>query len=187
MSDYKKRFDSCSEYFMNHKISFFILKFIYKYLAIFVAVSYVVLLVFAFRGYFNNIPEPLLFKNSIIPFDTNSLLLTAKLILTPAASFILLSVIRQCINSKRPYEKYDIKPLFVRQAKGNSMPSRHVFSNTIIAMCFMYVSPLLGSFYILLSIIMAASRVLAGVHFIRDVLAGFVCGVVCGFIGLWLI
>ena len=111
----------------------------------------------------------------------------SKLILTPFTSFILVSVIRKCIDAKRPYEKYNIKPLFVKNTKGESMPSRHVFSITIIAMCWLYVSVPVGVIMLILVVIMAASRVLAGVHFIRDVVAGFAVGIICGIAGLWLI
>jgi len=33
---------------------------------------------------------------------------------------------------------------------------------------------------LMLVAIMAASRVLAGVHFVRDVVAGFAVGIICG-------
>lgn len=69
--------------------------------------------------------------------------------------------------------KYNIKPLFVKDTKGESMPSRHVFSITIIAMCWLYVSVPVGIIMLMLVEIMAASRVLAGVHFVRDAVAGF--------------
>ncbi len=67
------------------------------------------------------------------------------------------------------------------------MPSRHVFSITIIAMCWLYVSVPVGVIMLILVVIMAASRVLAGVHFVRDVAAGFAIGILCGIAGLWLI
>ena len=80
---------------------------------------------------------PIMLRNSGIVVETDKFLLTSKLILTPFTSFILVSVIRKCIDAKRPYEKYNIKPLFVKDTKGESMPSRHVFSITIIAMCWL--------------------------------------------------
>ena len=39
----------------------------------------------------------------------------------------------------------------------------------------------------ILTIILAAVRVIAGVHFIRDVIAGIAVGILCGFIGLWIL
>lgn len=40
---------------------------------------------------------------------------------------------------------------------------------------------------LLLVAIMATSRVLAGVHFVKDVVAGFTVGIICGIAGLWII
>lgn len=67
------------------------------------------------------------------------------------------------------------------------MPSRHVFSITIIAMCWLYIYQPIGIVLLILTIILAAVRVIAGVHFIRDVIAGIAVGILCGFIGLWIL
>lgn len=52
----------------------------------------------------------------------------------PATGFVILSLLRKKINAPRPYEEWDIKPLLDRDSPGQSMPSRHVFSATIISM-----------------------------------------------------
>lgn len=65
-----------------------------------------------------------------------------------------------------------ISHLLLRKIKkGESMPSRHVFSITIIAMCWLYIYQPIGIVLLILTIILAAVRVIAGVHFIRDVIA----------------
>lgn len=103
----------------------------------------------------------------------------------PAISFVLLSVVRKGINRKRPYEKFEMPPVIPKKTKGNSFPSRHVFSSAIIAMTFLLVSPWpwLGVAFLGLTIILAAVRVLSGVHYISDVLAGIVVAVLCAIIG----
>lgn len=184
---YERRYKKISEWFIKYKPAFLILKFIYKYMAYLIALAYILLIIMSFRGTFFSETTPLILKNSGMVVETDSTLLTAKLILTPFTSFVLVSVIRKCIDARRPYEKYDIKPLFIKETKGESMPSRHVFSITIIAMCWLYVSVPAGIIMLVLVALMAASRVLAGVHFVRDVSAGFVVGILCGIIGLWLI
>lgn len=184
---YERRYKKISECFINSKPAFLILKFIYKYMAYLIALAYILLIIMSFRGTFFSETTPLILKNSGMVVETDSTLLTAKLILTPFTSFILVSVIRKCIDARRPYEKYDINPLFIKETKGESMPSRHVFSITIIAMCWLYVSVPAGIIMLVLVALMAVSRVLAGVHFIRDVAAGFAVGILCGIIGLWLI
>ena len=62
----------------------------------------------------------------------------------PASGFVILSFLRKKINAPRPYEEWDIKPLLDRDSPGQSMPSRHVFSATIISMACMHASLPIG-------------------------------------------
>lgn len=103
----------------------------------------------------------------------------------PAVSFVLLSFVRKGINRKRPYEKFELPPVIPKKTKGNSFPSRHVFSSAIIAMTFLMVSPWswLGVIFLGLTVILAAVRVLSGVHYISDVLAGLLVAVICAVLG----
>ena len=103
-----------------------------------------------------------------------------KLLLFPAISFVLLTVIRQFINRARPYEKWDIRPLIKKNTKGNSMPSRHIFSATMISMCYLMVVPVLGSILLAISAVCAFIRVIAGLHYPSDVIVGYLVGVVVG-------
>ncbi|MBB1079288.1 phosphatase PAP2 family protein [Limosilactobacillus sp. STM2_1] len=103
-----------------------------------------------------------------------------KVVLIPGIGFIILSVVRQRINAPRPYEKFAIKPLIFRDKTGDSMPSRHVFSATVIAMCGLYFSISWGIILLLLAVVSAITRVIGGVHFPRDVFVGFICGLICG-------
>ena len=105
----------------------------------------------------------------------------------PAVSFVLLSTFRKCFNAKRPYEVLDIQPLIRKDTKGKSFPSRHVFSMFIIAMSFFYLIPILGIVLFVFGMILGTIRVIGGVHFPRDVIAGALIGVVCGTIGFYLV
>ena len=103
----------------------------------------------------------------------------------PALSFLVVTVFRTKINRLRPYEAWPIKPLIPRNKHGESMPSRHVFSSTVIAMVYLYVHPPLGVAFLLVSLLSAIVRVLAGVHYPTDVTVGFIVGVLSGLF-LWL-
>ena len=98
----------------------------------------------------------------------------------PASGFVILSFLRKKINTPRPYEKWDIKPLLDRDSPGQSMPSRHVFSATIISMACMHASLSVGLILLNLSALLGLVRVLGGVHFSKDVVVGYICGLVWG-------
>lgn len=103
-----------------------------------------------------------------------------KFIVIPGISFILLSIVRRMINESRPYERWQITPLIVRHKKGDSMPSRHVFSAALIAMCALRLNVEIGGCLMVLTVVAAVTRVIGGVHFPRDVFVGMVCGIIAG-------
>lgn len=108
-------------------------------------------------------------------------------VLVPASSFVTVSIFRKQYNAKRPYERMDIQPLIVKHTKGNSFPSRHVFSIFVIAMTFFYLIPPLGVLFSIFGILLGAIRVIGGVHFPRDVIVGACAGIAAGWIGFYLI
>ena len=100
----------------------------------------------------------------------------------PASGFVILSFLRKKINAPRPYEEWDIKPLLDRDSPGQSMPSRHVFSATIISMACLHASLTMGMICLTLSAFLGLLRVLGGVHYPKDVVVGYICGLVWGVI-----
>ena len=100
----------------------------------------------------------------------------------PASGFVILSFLRKKINAPRPYEEWDIKPLLDRDRPGQSMPSRHVFSATIISITCLHASLSVGVILLILSAILGLVRVLGGVHFPKDVVVGYICALVWGVI-----
>ena len=101
-------------------------------------------------------------------------------ILVPASGFVLLTLVRKWINQPRPYETWEIIPLLDKNSSGNSMPSRHVFSATIISMACMHASLPMGMILLVLSAFLGLVRVLGGVHYPKDVLVGYACGLLLG-------
>ena len=103
-----------------------------------------------------------------------------------AISFILVSIVRRFINSERPYTMYDFKPIIEKNKKGESMPSRHVFSAFIIGMAFLYIGEIpLGIIVFVCGLIIAIVRVISGVHFPKDVIVGALVGILCGAVGFF--
>ena len=103
------------------------------------------------------------------------LFLTFTIVLT---QYRVAAALRAAINRPRPYTKYGFVPLFPKDKTGQSMPSRHCFSAAAIAATVWYVLPPLGAVLAVLAVIIAVSRVVTGVHFVSDVLAGLAFGLV---------
>ena len=101
-------------------------------------------------------------------------------IFIPAFSFTGVSLVRHLINRPRPYERWEITPLITKERKGCSLPSRHVFSAVMISMAVLWFHIWLGLLYLILSVLLAVCRVLGGVHYPKDVLAGYALGLLGG-------
>lgn len=114
-------------------------------------------------------------------------------ILIPGVSFAIVSLFRKIISAPRPYEVYDFVPALKKDTVGKSFPSRHVFSIFMVAFTIMQSSVIIGVLVMILGACLAVIRVIGGVHFIKDVIAGFamalviavICyGILCGVFGL---
>ena len=108
-------------------------------------------------------------------------------LLIPGISFVLLSIFRDKVNAPRPYEVFEIQPVINKKTSGHSFPSRHIFSVFVIATTVFYFFHCAGLIIGVVGIILAATRILGGVHFIKDVAAGAVCGIAAGIIGFYII
>lgn len=108
-------------------------------------------------------------------------------LLVPSISFVLLTIVRRIINAPRPYERFGIPPVIDKDTKGKSFPSRHVFSVFMIAMTIFYAHPGPGIILGFIGILLGITRVRAGVHEPRDVVAGVISGILCGVVGYYVI
>lgn len=110
-------------------------------------------------------------------------------VLVPGVSFALVTVLRKAINAPRPYEVFGVAPVISKDTHGNSFPSRHAFSIFVIAMTFCAVCPLAwaGPTMLAAGVVLAAIRVVSGVHFPRDVAVGALAGVLAGVAGFWVV
>jgi len=163
----RSRFASIREWFLQRPICLKILHLLYIFLPVSLYVAYPILLLL------------LLFQRK-----WNDLLPVA---VVPLTVFLGVTFLRHWHNSPRPYEVWDLPPLFPKSKKGHSFPSRHSAAASVIAMAFWYVNPAAGAIVLLAAVLIAVCRVLAGVHFVRDVLAGLAVGVFGGLIGFFII
>ena len=155
----RQNYERTVTFFKNNKTAYRVLFFIYNILPNFLFLAYPALLIYKF------------FRQE------QSLLL---LIFVPLGVLIGVSVLRYIINEPRPYEVYGIDSVFHKKTEGKSMPSRHTASAFIIAMAVLSLNVFFGIIALAIAALITTSRVLAGAHFIRDVLAGMAISVTAG-------
>lgn len=168
MKYYEEQYNRISDWFLKSPVKLGLFRTVYRLLPWFIALLYTVLV---FRCVY-----PALEWN-----------VTIKVIFVPLFVFVLVTFLRRWMNAPRPYTRYNIRPLIVKEKTGESFPSRHTLSAAIIAMAWLYADVRMGIFLWLLTVLLAMTRVMAGVHFVRDVLAAALISAVLGYIGFWLI
>lgn len=109
-----------------------------------------------------------------------------QVLLVPLAGYLAVTSLRRWCGAPRPYEVFGLPPLIPKNTKGNSFPSRHCASAAVIAVSLWPISMLLGLGCSIIAFLIAVCRVLAGVHFPRDVIAGLGLGSLIGFFGVWI-
>ena len=119
----------------------------------------------------------------LVFFARKSLLIGASYLLALGVPYLLVSLVRVAISAPRPYEIYDFYIIPPRKKKGKSFPSRHAFSVFVIGTVCLFVYPILGILTLIFGALMCLCRVLLGIHFPRDVIAGGVVGVISALIG----
>ena len=102
----------------------------------------------------------------------------------PLAGFLSVTWLRRFIGAQRPYEKYGLPPLIEKTTRRKSFPSRHCASAAVIAVTLWPIHWLMGFTCAVIGVLIAICRVLAGVHFPRDVVGGLLYGAFFGWIGL---
>lgn len=105
--------------------------------------------------------------------------LLLRYICIPGISFLLVSFFRKRINAPRPYEQ-GVPSLLKKATEGQSMPSRHLFSSAVISMTVLSLNGILGSLCWAITLANAVVRVLAGVHYPKDVCVGMLLGILAG-------
>lgn len=106
-------------------------------------------------------------------------------LLVPAA-VLLATGIRRFLPARRPFAVYGLTPL-QPHAPNDSFPSRHTASATVIALGTLWLGLWWGWVCLGLAVLVALSRLLAALHFPRDLLGGAALAGLFAWVGFWLI
>ncbi len=101
-------------------------------------------------------------------------------LVTTGVPFVMVTVMRKILNAERPYEVLLFYKTAPRSKRGQSFPSRHVFSVFVIGSVLCFTNLTVGILLLIAGVVLSLVRVLLGYHFIRDVVAGAVIGAVSG-------
>lgn len=158
---YAKHFATWRAFFDKHAFALALLRGSNKALTWVFYVAYALLLIWAFSC---------------------SLAALAIFMLAPALGFVLMSWFRSRFNAPRPAAACGISPLVERDGEGKSFPSRHMFSAAAIATLWFAYMPLAACLLWLCAFCLGFCRIVGGLHFARDVVAGAFFGLLCGLV-----
>ena len=111
-----------------------------------------------------------------------------RVLVVTAGSFLLIELVSLFLDYPRPYEKFGVEPAIPEdKADGHTLPCKPAYWYTIIGMTFLFVLAfplnIIGIVLLIGAAGLCAVRVIGGLHFTRDVIAGILLAVLFGCIG----
>lgn len=114
------------------------------------------------------------YKKTIRPFIFSSIVLALAAFINPFLKLLF--------GAQRPFELYQsINPLFITQGFG-SFPSSHAFFFAVLTTLSFFFLRRIFLFFLITSFVIGVSRVISGVHFFYDIIAGWFLGFVFSYI-----
>lgn len=144
------------------KIGDFLVVFFAEYLAFVLPVAFLVLL----------------YKKSL--FLREKLLMIGVVFGSSFVGYVLTKIIRFFYIHPRPPLLYDVQSLLVESS--NSFPSMHATVFFAFSFAIYFFDKKWGTWFLLASLLMGISRVMAGVHYPTDILGGAIIGFVIAYI-----
>lgn len=101
-------------------------------------------------------------------------------------ALLIAHVIGGAWTETRPFVAGGFTPLFPHAADA-SFPSDHLCALGAVTAAVLLASRWLGAVAFVISALVAVARVAAGVHYVQDVVGGFLIGAACGLLLWWLL
>jgi len=172
---------------MNNEIFYYFYNFshkseIFDWIIIFFGMVLPFLIVFV-AGIFVLIESKIFNKEDSILVRVKRLLYKSVIIFGPAIiAFLVASVLKDVIKIDRSFVQFDkITPLFSPNQE-YSFPSSHASAFSALGLSMYFYRKDIGIFFLVSALLIGLSRIIAGVHFPIDILAGFVLGTLIVFI-----
>ena len=103
---------------------------------------------------------------------------------TGAGAWVMVYIIKNIFMIPRPFVTLHIIPLFMET--GFSFPSSHVTVISALTVLIWNINRKLGIVFLISTILIGISRMIIGVHYPIDVVAGIFLGVIIGLCIIWL-
>ncbi len=116
------------------------------------------------------------YKRTIKPFVFSSLVLTF-------AAFIN-ALLKTVIDGKRPFQIHEaIQPVFITMGFG-AFPSSHAFFFAVLTTLSFFFLRRFAFFFLITTFVIGFARITAGVHFLFDILVGWILGFLVAYISM---
>ena len=102
---------------------------------------------------------------------------------TVATSWVLVYIIKNIFMIPRPFITLNLTPLFLES--GFSFPSSHATIISALSVVIWKINRKAGVIFFVFAVLVAISRMVIGVHYPIDVIAGLCFGVIIGLCILW--
>ncbi len=103
------------------------------------------------------------------------------LVITGAASWIASAVLKIIFSEPRPFVTlHDVAPLF--QESGFAFPSGHATLFMALAVVTCLYHKRIGTWFVVVAVLIGLARIAAGVHYPFDILGGFILGGVIAYL-----
>ncbi|MFW9947761.1 MAG: phosphatase PAP2 family protein, partial [Candidatus Odinarchaeota archaeon] len=115
--------------------------------------------------------------------------LLAHISITFLIGIVIIAPIKKLFERSRPFETLKNLNVLEREPTSRSFPSWHVYNITSQGLLFGYLlnSLIFTMLFLIISIIVAFSRIQLGVHYPSDVIAGFFIGIIGFFLSIFLL